>query len=164
MNVVKSLIVEHDKPVESMFDVNTVISDSGQSKIVIIAKEINNYLKPEQSYMEMPRGIEVYFYDSLGVLSSSLKADYAVSYERKKMMEAKHHVVVTNPYGEKLITEHLIWDQKKKIIYTDKSVQVVTKDKILLGDGFTADEKFETWEITNPNGDINASGLTEGIQ
>ncbi len=160
LNVVKSLDVDREKPVESMFGVNAIISDSGKNKIILVAKELHSYSKPEQSYIEMPKGVEVYFYDSLGIVSSSLKADYAISYEKKKLMEAKHHVIVTNPYGEKLLTEHLIWDQKKKTIYTDKSVQVVTKDKILVGDGFVADEKFETWEITNPNGDISTTNFT----
>jgi hypothetical protein len=42
--------------------------------------------------------------------------------------------------NEILNTEYLVWDQKKKIIFSDKKVQVTTPNDIIFGEGFESDE------------------------
>jgi len=69
-------------------------------------------------------------------------------------MEAKNNVIVTNIKGEILNTEHLIWDQNKKIIYSDVFVKITTPTQILFGKGLESDERFENWKIKNPTGNI----------
>jgi LPS export ABC transporter protein LptC len=83
---------------------------------------------------------------------STLQADYAIVYQKTNTMEAHNNVIATNAQGQQLYTEELIWDKEKKLIYTEKDVKVVTDGKVLFGDGLTADESFDNWEITNPHG------------
>ena len=51
-------------------------------------------------------------------------------------------------------SEELIWDEKKKIIYSEQFVRITTDESIIMGKGFEADQSFETWEIFNPTGTI----------
>ncbi len=151
--VVKSLIVDDNTPIESSYDVDIEYTDSGKVIMKMQSPEIHRYIGDEE-YLEMPLGIQMVFYDTSGRVKSTLNSDYAINYVKKKIMEARNHVVATNAQGQQLYTELLIWDQEKHKIYTDKKVKVVTDDKILFGDGLIADESFENWEINNPTGDI----------
>lgn len=151
--VVQSLIIDENTPIESSYDVDIEYSDSGVVIMRMQSPEIHRYIGDEE-YLEMPLGIQMVFYDTTGAIKSTLNSDYAINYVKKKIMEARNHVVATNAQGQQLYTEILIWDQEKHQIYTDKKVKVVTDDKILFGDGLIADESFENWEISNPTGDI----------
>ena len=151
--VVQSLQVTENTPIESSFDVDIEYTDSGKVVMRMQSPEVNHYIGDEE-YMEMPLGIQMVFYDTSGAVKSTLNSEYAINYIKNKKMEARNHVVATNSQGQQLFTEQLIWDQETHKIYTDKKVKIVTEGKILFGDGLTADESFEDWEITNPVGDI----------
>lgn len=153
IDVVNSLKIADYEPVESSYDINMIMTDSGHVRIRMQSPEVNHYIR-ETEFVEMPKGIHVEFLDSSGKISSMLTAEYAISYEQSGIIEAKHNVVAMNTAGEKLYTEHLIWDQKKHIIFTEKEVKIETFDKILFGDGLNADEGFNNWEILNPRGEI----------
>ena len=141
-------------PVESAKDVETIYSDSAQIIMIVKAPQLDRY-EGEKPYSEMPKGVAVYFYDSLMQVKSKLTANYAISYEKDKLMEAKNDVVVVNEKKEQLNTEHLVWDQRKAIIYSDKFVKINTGKEILWGEGMTADERFNKWKIKKPKGSIN---------
>ena len=57
--------------------------------------------------------------------------------------------------NEILNTEHLIWDQSKKTIFSNVAVKITTNDEVIYGDGFESDETFNKYEILNPRGTIN---------
>ncbi len=160
IDVVQSLQVNETLPMETSFGVESIITDSGKVRVRIKSPQIDNY-ETANPYTEMPKGMEVFFYDSLGVVSSSLKADYAINTPKKNIILAKYNVVATNAQGEKLYTDELTWDKKKRLIYTDADVKVVSADKVIFGDGLTADESFDNWQIKHPHGDIEAEGLDE---
>lgn len=140
-------------PVESARDVETVYSDSGQVMAVVKAPQLDRYVG-EKPYVAMPKGIAVYFYDSSKVVTSKLTANFAISYEREKIMEAQNNVVVVNEKKEQLNTEHLVWDQRKATIYSDKFVTIKTSKEIIWGEGMTADERFDKWKILKVKGSL----------
>ena len=69
-------------------------------------------------------------------------------------MEAKRNVVVINEKGDRLNTEHLIWDAITKEIYTKEFVKITTKDETIWGDGLKANQDFSKYEILNIKGSI----------
>jgi LPS export ABC transporter protein LptC len=142
-----------DQPVETATDVETIYSDSGRVSVIVKAPQLDRY-EGENPYTEMPKGVSVFFYDSAMNVRSKLTAKYAISYEKEKIMEAKNDVVVVNEKQEQLNTEHLVWDQKKATIYSDKFVKINTGKEILWGDGLDADERFDRWKIKKPKGSI----------
>lgn len=138
-------------PTESAFNIEVIYSDQAHVRMILHAEQMDRY-ENEQTYLEMPRGLHVVFYDTLMQQTSSMTAKYAISYEDSEIIEARDDVVVINELGEKLNTEQLIWDQKNEIIYSEKFVKITTEDEVTYGEGFRADERFDSWEITNPRG------------
>jgi hypothetical protein len=48
----------------------------------------------------------------------------------------------------------LIWDEEKKIIYSNSFVKITTSDEIIYGRGMTANENFTDYVIKNITGKI----------
>ena len=141
-------------PFEISKNVALYYSENGKVEVLLKTPLLERYTG-ERPYFEMTKGVEVYFYDSLMNISSQLTANYAISYENEKITEARNNVVVLNEKNEQLDTEHLIWDEKKAIIYSNVYVKITTPDEILYGDGFESDERFEKWHIKMPKGSFN---------
>jgi LPS export ABC transporter protein LptC len=151
IKVINTLSNKNNSPVESAKDVETIYSDSGHVVVIVKAPQLDRY-EGDNPYNEMPKGVDVKFYDSTMHVKSKLTANYAISYTRTKIMEAKNNVVVVNAKNETLNTEHLVWDQNKSVIYSDKFVKVNTGKEILYGEGLDADERFDHWVIKKPTG------------
>ena len=93
----------------------------------------------EDACMVFPHGIQVYFYDSIEELSSEIKSDYAIRYEKKQIMEVRKNVVITDhKKGKELSTEVLFWDQAQKIIYNNAFVTIKENGRIMHGDSMRA--------------------------
>ena len=109
----------------------------------------------EKAYNEMPEGVHVQVFDSLQNVTTDLTANYAIQLESEDRMEAKDDVVVINEKGEKLNTEHLVWDQKTQQITSDVFVKITTASQVLMGDGLIANQDFTDYRILKPRGIIN---------
>ena len=116
-------------PAESTFESKILYTENADLKVMAYAPEMHRYTG-EKEYAEMPKGVEVVFYDSLKKESSKLTARYAIDRQSVFLMEARNDVVITNSLGEKLNTEHLIWDRKAQRIYSDVFVKITTADEI----------------------------------
>ncbi len=139
-------------PLKSAYEVEIVYTDHGHIRMILQTPQMDRY-EGEEPYLEMPLGLHVQFYDTLKNKTSRMSANYAISHEGPEIFEASNDVVVVNELGERLNTEHLIWDQAKAVIYSEKFVKITTADdRVLYGEGFVADERFDTWEITRPRG------------
>lgn len=124
-------------------------SDSGNVKIRLTAPVMKRF-EGKNIYTEFPEGFEAFFYDSLDTPSSRIRAEYGISYDNTKLMIARNNVEVENfKTLEKLNTESLFWDQKKKIIYTHAFVKITSPDKVIFGDSLTANEGFDKRTIHN---------------
>lgn len=150
---VKKITAVDNTPEESAKDVEMIYSDSAKVKVILLSPELNRYYG-ENKYVEFPKGIDVTFYDSIMRVQSKLTSDYAISYENTKIMEAKKNVVTINVKKEQLNTEHLVWDQNKKMLYSNVFVKITTPDKILFGDGLEANEQFTWYRIKKLRGTI----------
>lgn len=138
-------------PLESARDVEMIYSDSAEIKALMRSPLANRY-GGEDPYLIMPEGIVVYFYDSAMQVKTKMSAGYAIKHEKSALMEARHDVVVINSLGEKLNTEHLVWDQSRRIIFSDVFVKITRKDEVVYGQGLEADESFDKWVIKKPKG------------
>lgn len=149
---VLSLDVVDTLPEVTARDIEIFYSERGRVQIKLVSPYLVNKSE-EESQLIFPEGFIVYFYDSAMNVQSTITADYGISYEKKKLMEARHNVVVENlQKGEKLNTEELFWDQNKQQIYSNKFVKLTTGDQVVTGDGLTSQEPFDEILITNPKG------------
>lgn len=136
-------------------DVTMLYSDSTVLKIKLQTPQMLKYEKDvKEPITIMPKGLFVIFYDEKGKESTTLKADYGVRYELSKRMEVKYNVEVINVNGEKLNTEHLIWDEQKKKITSDAFVKITTAKEIIMGKGLEANQDFTQYEIKEVTGTI----------
>jgi LPS export ABC transporter protein LptC len=143
-------------PVESGKNVEIMYSDSARVRAKLTAPVLNRYAG-KKAYMELPKGLEVLFFNEKRKQQTKLTANYGIGFDngnQMSKMEVKNQVVVINEKGDKLETEHLIWDAAKKEIYTDEFVKISTKDEVIWGDGLKANQDFSEYEITNVKGQI----------
>jgi len=54
--------------------------------------------------------------------------------------------------NRKLETEHLIWDQEKKLIYTDNDVIITTDKEVIYAEGFSSDPNFKDYTLKKISG------------
>ena len=152
MQTIKSLNIDDTLPDETAKDIEVIYSDSGKIMIKLLSSRLNRYEK-EEPYMEFPEGLQLLFFDSLMNVKSELTANYGISWEKKKLMEVKDDVVITDfAKDEVLNTEHIIWDQAKKEIYSEVFVKRTNKDGVMYGEGFSADENLKSYKLIQPRG------------
>lgn len=148
---VKKVTQKDTLPLQTALGVDVLFTDSAQLKIHLTAPKVEQYAG-NRDYEEMTKGVRVEFYDDSGKVDSYLTANYAIRRVKDNRMEAKNDVVVVNTKGEKLNTEHLIWDGNKRRISTESSVKITTADQIIVGTGLESDETFTDYEIKNITG------------
>jgi LPS export ABC transporter protein LptC len=156
ITVINSIIPESELPLESEKNIEYIYSDSAIVKAKLTAPRLDRY-GGKKNYMELPKGMHIIFYNEEKKEQTNLTADYGIGYDDgsgMNKMEAKRNVVVINEKGDRLNTEHLIWDAVTKQIYTEEFVKITTKDETLWGDGLRADQDFSKWKILNPKGVI----------
>ena len=152
VQTVLSLDVVDTLPEMTARDIEIYYSERGKVQIKLVSPYLVNETE-EEPLLIFPDGFTVYFYDSTMNIQSTITADYGISHEKKKIMEARHNVVVENiQKGEKLNTEELFWDRNKQEIYSTKFVRLTTGEQVITGDGLTSKEPFEEILITNPKG------------
>jgi len=141
-------------PVEAATGLEIIYSDSAHIKAKITTPELNRYVG-NKNYIELPKGLKLEFYDDQNKVTSTLTADYAIRREPEMIVEARRNVIVVNEKNEKLNTEHLIWNERTKKIYSDEFVKITTPDEIIMGNGFEANQDFSRYRIKNIKGTIN---------
>ncbi len=108
-----------------------------------------------EPYQEFPRGIEMRNFKQDTILTSSLRSDYAIFYERLELWEVKGNVVGTNEEGMIMETQQLFWDQRAKRIYSNVDTKVTQPSgDVIVGQGFESDEAFNNLVYRRPHGQI----------
>lgn len=149
-------------PVMTSYNIEIQYSEKGKPQFNLKAP-VATVSMGEDACQEFPEGFHITFYDSLMNIKSELSADYGISIESTKIMEARRNVVVLNhERGEKMNTEFMTWDQNKKIIFSDAFVKITTPTDVLYGkNGFEADESFNSWVIRKTSGEFEISDDNE---
>lgn len=148
---------EKKLPAESGKNVEIMYSDSARVRAKLTAVQLDRYVGTK-TYMVMPKGMEVIFYNEKQEEQTKLTANYGIGFDNGKgmeHMEAKGNVIVINEKGDKLNTEHLIWNALTEKIYTNEFVKITTKDEVIWGDGLEANQDFSEYEIKNVKGQIS---------
>ncbi|MBC8321673.1 MAG: LPS export ABC transporter periplasmic protein LptC [Bacteroidetes bacterium] len=138
----------------STYDIVYERFDSGYVQIKMVSPLMKRF-SGQDPYDEFPQGFEITFFDNSGKETSFIKANYGISYEKRKFMLARNDVIVKNfETNENLYTENLTWDQRKKLIKSNTFVKLIMPDKTIFGDSMWANESFTTHEIYNVKGEF----------
>jgi LPS export ABC transporter protein LptC len=149
----KLIVSRANVRIEKGKDVVIKYSDAGVVRIQASGPTVTRY-NTEKPYLEFSDGIEILFFNAEHNIESTLTAKYATAIENSKSMTARDSVVVVNNKGEVLNTDELIWDEEKKIIYSNSFVKITTPDEIIYGKGMTANENFTDYTIKHITGKI----------
>lgn len=139
--------------IEKGEDIEIFYSEKGQVKIRLEAPTLTRY-NTEEPYIEFNDGLKVYFFNDKMEVKSKLRANYGIRYDKNGETIVRNDVLVYNEQDEKLETEELTWDFDTETIRSDKFVKITTKDEVLFGQGFEADENFSKYRILKPEGTI----------
>jgi len=135
-------------PAVSAYNIEYLRTNETNKQVLLISPQMDRYTEKNNPYSEFPQGFEITFYDTLGNKTSYIRANYGIDYKRRNILEARNDVVVKNlETEEQLNTENLIWDRKKKIIYTTTFVKITSPDKVIFGDSLWATEDFSKRRI-----------------
>ena len=146
--------------IEKGKDVEIQYSDHGNTKIKVNAKTVTRF-NTDKPYLEFTDGIKLCFYSVDKQVATTMTAEYAVAVEKSSLMTAHKNVEVINAKGEKLNTEELIWDEDKKIIYSNAFVKITTTDEIIYGNGMQANEDFTDYVIKKITGKVKVKATEE---
>lgn len=141
-------------PEQEIKNVELLYTSNGELLLKLNAPVLHQY-GGEKPYNEMPEGVHLQLFDSAKNVSTNLTSDYAIDLSHANKMEARNNVVVINEKGEKLNTEHLVWDKKTAKFTSDVFVTITTENQVLMGEGLTANQDFTNYQILKPRGTIN---------
>ena len=140
-------------PAESGKNIEIIYSDSAKIAMKLTAPFMDRYAG-EKPYSEFVKGLKLIQYDKDEVPTTQIVCNYALDHTDEDWLEAKDDVIVINKKGEKLTTEHLIWDKKNHKIRTEEFVTITTKDETIYGYGLESEEDFSEYKIKNVTGII----------
>ena len=142
--------VVYKGPISQSKDISTLYSDSARLQIKLSAPLQWQYENGDGVY---PKGINMAFYDKVGRVTNTVRANYGKYDKQKDAYFAQGNVIVNNVIkDETLRTEELHWDKQRRKLFTDKFVTIQTKTDILKGHGMTANQDFSNWKILRPTG------------
>ena len=127
-------------------DVEISYYSKGILEFELFAPEIETTMKQSKLFS---KGITVYAYNPDLDTLATISANFATENQEKDIFEVRKNVVLTNAQNEQLNTEKLFWDRSIKKIYTDEFVTLTTDKQIIMGFGFTSDQYFSTYSLSN---------------
>ena len=161
MAEINKVISKDEIKVETAHNVELLYSDSAVVQVQVTGPKMLRHLDKNTPTEEFPEGIRVDFLNKNRRSTSNLTAKYAIRFESKNEIIVRDSVVRNSGKGEKLETEELIWNDKKKKMSSKKFVKITKPDEVIYGYGFEADQEFNRWEIIQVTGQIKVKGLDD---
>ncbi len=154
LTVIREVTAEDTLSAVRATNIEYVRSDSGKIYMRLVAPLMLRFAGEDQK-VEFPEGFEAFFYDSTGMLSSRIKANYGLNLEKDQWMLARGDVEVENfQTGELMQTAQLIWNQRDKTIRTGAPVRITGPDKNLFGDSLAAADDLSQRTLYNIRGTL----------
>ncbi len=146
-----------DAPDRVTGDAVYLYSDSGRLQNRLRAGRIAEHLAPERRRTELSEGVELVFFDRTGQPGSVLTARRGTILPAIDRMEVSENVVFTNPRGERLETEHLVWDRDSGRVHTDRPVRIARRADVIHGVGLEANEDFSRYTVKRITGTFHVA-------
>lgn len=129
-------------------------SDSFRVQVRILAPEIERYSRVEEPYIKFPKGMTAYFYDDSLEIEAYIKAKDVVYFQKDQLWEAKNNVEARNLHnGSQINSEHMFWDERRRMIYSDTRSRIVNDDGTWYGEnGFEARQDLSWYRLKKSKG------------
>lgn len=155
----KTETTQHTFTIDSAYsmlttDVDVLVSDSGETRFRLKAKEWYTYSNAERPHWLFPKGFVAERIDSNRNFLARIKADTAYFYTAEEAWNLIGNVSVINLEGDQFFSRTLNWQKGSNQIYSNDTVTIVTKDKVLKGSHFTANQDFSKYTFYNSRGSM----------
>jgi LPS export ABC transporter protein LptC len=146
------------KPIQRTTDIDVIFSDSALVKFRLLSPLYIEY-KVKNPYSILPHGVKIIFLDKDVKEAGNIIADSATMRDDNKIIEFHRNVVATNAEGTVYKSDELIWDQKKKIYFSNKNVEMTkVGGDVMRGTSFTSDDKLQHPIFQNSTAIIHVNG------
>ena len=141
-------------PSRSLVNANVIFKDSGFLKINLRSPLIEEYAMIDTPYTKFPKGLEMDFYNKNLDSPGYLRANWALMNELKGWYEGRGDVIVINEKGDTLKTQKLFWNKKKRRIFTQDTVYIISKDgdSLQANNGLEAKDDLSEYMLFNNQG------------
>ena len=147
-------VSSEDLKIDRADSVSVIISKDGATKALLKTKEFVENQNAKPPYLDMSKGLKVEFFDDQLEVETTLTANSARFYTGNSNIMVQGNVVVVNRKGEKLNTEHLIWNNQLQRFYTQQSVRIDRAGSITTGSGLEANKDFSWIRIYHQAGTV----------
>lgn len=153
IKVIQEMGEEDTAPFQTVTDGVYTFTESGRLRNTVEAGRLAQFIQ-DTDYVHVEDGLVMDIYDRSEQLTGTLYAQRGYYFRSENRMEAWDDVVFTNPKGDSLFTEHLIWLSDSNRIATEAPVRIVREGTEIRGKGLVANEDFSRYRILAPMGDI----------
>ena len=103
-----------------------------------------------------PKEVRLFFYDPTGTESTTIRSDSGRYFKRENHYKLMGNILINDKVkNQNLTTTELIWSPDKKIIYTNKPVDLITPTQVLHGMGMQANQDFTQYSLGRSKGVLN---------
>lgn len=150
--VVKSTAGEPD---QVMTNSEIYLTNNGWRAATIKSTLLKAYTRIDTTLLY---GVEVRFFDSAGVHTSTLTADSGKVSQRTNIMSVTGHVKANTKDNRRLVSDSLRWDARNDKVVTEGHVEVYRENGWLSGEGLETDQRLSKVLIKrNLKGSFNES-------
>lgn len=144
--------MEYNGPLSEMENVDVLYSENDRIKVKMKAAKILEFKNGDR---EFPEGLYLEFYNELGILTSTLKANHAFYFKEDDLWRGREKVEVVNiEKKQRLNTEELFWKRNERKIYTDKFVTIKLENEVVYGTGLDALQDLSSYTIKKVEGEF----------
>lgn len=138
----KKNIISKDRSlkVEITFSDSAVVKAKGIAPILDQVNPVSG-----SKYQEMPKGVNITFFDPMQKVTGTLVSDYAIRKETEQLTIFRKNVVVVRD-NMTFNTEEITWDQRKKMFFSPKGIITNPDGTVYNATNFRAPEDFSTFD------------------
>ena len=148
------LFEPHTLPDNTITNARIQRSEQGRLQLIMTAPLVEQYSVPEPK-TEYRKGVDMQFYDGYQHPTGKLRGRYAISYDKREMMQVRDSVVIIDlQRGDTIYLHNLTWNQLEHRVYSDTTVRTKNGPRVTIGDRFESDDAFESPQIYHQRGTI----------
>lgn len=141
-------------PTRIFQNADVVFKDSGQIKINLLSKLVEEYGSADTPYTVFPKGVELNYYSKNIDSPGYLRADWGKMIEATEWYEGRGNVLLITEDGDTLKTQKLFWNKKLRKIFTEDTVYILTAfgDSLQANNGLEAKDDLSEYKLFNNKG------------
>ena len=142
-------------PIGIAKDFEMTYTDSMKIKSLIIAPTHKDFSNHPINYSEFVDGIKVTLFDE--DRTTTITSDYAILYNRFRLIDFKGNVVIISSLGESLFSDQLYFDTENEWLFTEGSFRYIDDNNNIIANRLDSNREFSDLLTGSLVGSINVS-------